>query len=164
MHRPDQADDRGVVCMTLAAYGDYKYSGDKWLGDVPSHWQILPLKHMAEVDNSGTYGKDPEEGQNLLPVATTAQIDALGNFVTSKMSLRSFTNEELRRYACSSGDILVVKSSGSAENIISGKAGIVRADTPRFVFSNFLMRLRCNANRCLSPYLYSLIVSHITRE
>ncbi len=150
--------------MTLAAYGDYKYSGDKWLGDVPSHWQILPLKHMAEVDNSGTYGKDPEEGQNLLPVATTAQIDALGNFVTSKMSLRSFTNEELRRYACSSGDILVVKSSGSAENIISGKAGIVRADTPRFVFSNFLMRLRCNANRCLSPYLYSLIVSHITRE
>lgn len=150
--------------MTLAAYGDYKYSGDKWLGDVPSHWQILPLKHMAEVDNSGTYGKDPEEGQNLLPVATTAQIDALGNFVTSKMSLRSFTNEDLRRYACSSGDILVVKSSGSAENVISGKAGIVRADTPRFVFSNFLMRLRCNANRCLSPYLYSLIVSHITRE
>src|SRR5690554_5184487 len=108
---------------------------------------------MAEVEHCSTYGKDPEESQNLMPVATTEQIDALGHFMTAKMSLRSFTSEELRRYACSSGDILVVKSSGSAENIISGKAGIVRADTPRFVVSNFLMRLRCNANRCLSPYL-----------
>ena len=99
-----------------------------------------------------------------MPVATTAQIDADGRFKVENMPLRRFTANEVSRYVCSPGDILVVKSSGSAANIISGKAGIVDINTSRFVFSNFLMRLRTDKNVCLPEYVYALLVSHLTRE
>lgn len=145
-------------------YPAYKDSGDEWLSEVPEHWDVLPLKHFAEVDNSGCYGVEPADGVHIRPVATTAQIDSEGRFDVGRMSNRGFSAQELARYECSPGDVLVVKSSGSAENIISGKAGLVRIDTPPFVFSNFLMRLRYRKDICLPSFLYSLLISHLTRE
>ena len=123
--------------MSFPKYEAYKESGVEWLGEVPEHWEVKPLKHIAEIDNSGCYGTDSDAGEFIRPVATTAQIDSDGNFVVEKMSDRGFSAQELRRYGCNPGDILIVKSSGSAENIISGKAGLVKEDTPSFVFSNF---------------------------
>jgi type I restriction enzyme S subunit len=150
--------------MSFSAYPIYKSSGDEWLSEVPEHWEVLPLKHFAEVDNSGCYGVEPADGDHIRPVATTAQIDSEGRFDVGRMSDRGFSAQELARYECSPGDVLVVKSSGSAENIISGKAGLVREDTPAFVFSNFLMRLRHRKDVCLPSFLYSLLISHLTRE
>lgn len=150
--------------MTFPAYSAYKDSGVEWLGEVPEHWEVLPLKHLAEVDNSGCYGVEPSDGDYVRPVATTAQIDSEGRFDVGRMSDRGFSAQELSRYECSPGDVLIVKSSGSAENIISGKAGLVRQDTPAFVFSNFLMRLRHRRDTCLPSFLYALLISHLTRE
>lgn len=150
--------------MSFSAYPIYKNSGDEWLSEVPQHWDVLPLKRFAEVDNSGCYGVEPADGDHIRPVATTAQIDSEGRFDVGRMSDRGFSAQELARYECSPGDVLVVKSSGSAENIISGKAGLVREDTPAFVFSNFLMRLRYRKDVCLPSFLYSLLISHLTRE
>ena len=150
--------------MSFPKYEAYKESGVEWLGEVPEHWEVKPLKHIAEIDNSGCYGTDSDAGEFIRPVATTAQIDSDGNFVVEKMSDRGFSAQELRRYGCNPGDILIVKSSGSAENIISGKAGLVKEDTPSFVFSNFLMRVRHLENQCLPSFLYSLLVSHLTKE
>ncbi len=150
--------------MSFSAYPIYKSSGDEWLSEVPEHWEVLPLKHFAEVDNSGCYGVEPADGDHIRPVATTAQIDSEGRFDVGRMSDRGFSAQELARYECSPGDVLVVKSSGSAVNIISGKAGLVREDTPAFVFSNFLMRLRYRKDVCLPSFLYSLLISHLTRE
>jgi type I restriction enzyme S subunit len=80
------------------------------------------------------------------------------------MPLRGFSASERTKYECRAGDILVVKSSGSAANIISGKAGYVRKDTPKFIFSNFLLRLRVSEIQYQSAFLYSLIISDLTRE
>ena len=40
--------------MKLAAYSTYKRSGVNWLGDVPTHWDVLPLKRGFRVVNGGT--------------------------------------------------------------------------------------------------------------
>jgi type I restriction enzyme S subunit len=100
----------------------------------------------------------------VLPVATTAQIDSDGRFVVPDMPIRGFTPTEVQRYGCGDGDILVVKSSGSATNIISGKAGLVTKDTPPFVFSNFLMRIRPTNGVANPRFIYSLLRSHLTRQ
>src|SRR5690606_32579485 len=39
MYRPDQADDRGVVGMSLKAYDSYRKSNLEWLDEVPDHWE-----------------------------------------------------------------------------------------------------------------------------
>lgn len=71
---------------------------------------------------------------------------------------------EIDRYGCMVGDVLVVKSSGSAANVISGKAGIVRRGDAHFVFSNFLLRLRARAHRILPEFLFHLVTMNLTRE
>ncbi len=141
-----------------------KASGVEWLGDVPAHWDAMPLKHFAAIDNSGCFGEEPVGALEVLPVATTAQIDSLGRFAVEKMPLRGFTSEQLARYACSTSDILVVKSSGSADNIISGKAGLVDDSTASFVFSNFLMRVRPKKSIADARFVFALLRSDLSRQ
>lgn len=40
--------------MTSAfqSYSSYKSSGTEWLGDVPAHWEVLPLKHWLGMNES----------------------------------------------------------------------------------------------------------------
>ncbi|WFS64351.1 restriction endonuclease subunit S [Pseudodesulfovibrio thermohalotolerans] len=141
-----------------------KPSGVEWIGDIPEHWAEIPLKQIARADNSGSYGVEPELGEVVLPVATTAQIDKDGRFLVKKMPIRGFTEAEAKRYSCKPGEILVVKSSGSISNVITGKAGIFTEDTPDFAFSNFLMRLTAKHEKVLPLYLFYLLTSHLTRE
>ena len=150
--------------VAFARYPKYKDSGVAMLGEVPSHWVVLGLKRIAAIDNSGCYGDDPESAGTVLPVATTAQISVDGRFDVEQMPRRVFSNDEVERYGCRDGDILVVKSSGSAANIISGKAGLVDSQTPQFVFSNFLMRVQADASRALPKFVYFLLTSRLTRE
>lgn len=35
--------------MTLPKYGEYKDSGERWLGAIPTHWQVLRLKNLFEI-------------------------------------------------------------------------------------------------------------------
>ena len=34
--------------MSFPSYPRYKYSGVKWLGEVPEHWQIVRIRHLCE--------------------------------------------------------------------------------------------------------------------
>ena len=141
-----------------------KPSGVEWLGDLPAHWRHLPLKRIVTIDNSGSYGSEPEDGEVVLPVATTAQINSKGQFSVEKMPVRGFSRRDAERYGCNPGDILVVKSSGSIFNVISGKAGIVRPDTPHFAFSNFLLRVVPSLADVEPEYLFFLLSGYLTRE
>lgn len=42
------------MTITLKPYSSYKDSGVKWLGDVPEHWQVRRLKHLARLNPSKT--------------------------------------------------------------------------------------------------------------
>jgi type I restriction enzyme S subunit len=141
-----------------------KTSDVDWAGGIPQEWSEYPLRRLATCDNSGSYGRDPSPTLQELPVATTAQIDRNGHFNVGKMPRRGFTSAEINRFCCKPGDILVVKSSGSAANVISGKCGIVERDTPAFVYSNFLARFIANEALIKPHYLYLLLTSYITRE
>jgi len=141
-----------------------KRSGIEWTGQIPEHWEELPLRRVATCENGGSYGHEPSSILETIPVATTAQIDRDGTFDVERMPLRGFTSHEAARYACKPGDILVVKSSGSAANVISGKCGIVRDSTPRFVFSNFLARFVAQSEVIEPEYLFLLLTSYLTKE
>lgn len=150
--------------MTFPGYPSYKRCEDKWINAIPDHWETRPIKSIAEVDNSGFYGEEADELACNFPVATTAQIDKNGSFSIEDMPTRSFDDEKSSRYLCKEGDILVVKSSGSATNIISGKAGIVKAEDKRFIFSNFLMRIKSDRKKVMPDFLYYFIRSDITKQ
>lgn len=33
----------------MERYSEYKDSGVKWLGEIPSHWEVMPLKALLSL-------------------------------------------------------------------------------------------------------------------
>ena len=153
-----------IDVRTGQPYPAYKDSGVEWLGEVPEHWCERPLKRVARIDNSGSYGEEPAGSECVLPVATTAQIDRDGQFSVGDMPQRGFSVKDAERYRCEVGDILVVKSSGSIFNVVSGKAGMVDEGCPEFAFSNFLLRVVADKRAIAPRLLFALLGGWLTRE
>lgn len=113
-------------------------------------WETKQLGELVHLIPSGIYGLEKQTGELIgMPVATTAHIDLDDRWNEKQMHIRYFTEGQIDHYSPLEGDLIVVKSSGSAASIQSGKVGYVSADKVRsFIFSNFLMLLRptdCNA-------------------
>jgi type I restriction enzyme S subunit len=96
-------------------------------------------------------------------VATTSHIEMDDTWNNKEMPVRYFTAEKLRDYATEEGDLIVVKSSGSAASIQSGKLGLIDSERAgKFVFSNFLMLLRPIG--VLPRFLYFYLCSHNVKK
>lgn len=44
--------------MTHRPYPSYKDSGIEWLGDVPEHWEVKPIKSFCRFFGGGTPSRD----------------------------------------------------------------------------------------------------------
>src|ERR1700733_533785 len=54
--------------MSFPRYERYKDSGVKWLGEVPEHWQIHPLKWTAHLQSGEMIGPESIEPGGEYPV------------------------------------------------------------------------------------------------
>ena len=41
--------------MSFPRYPAYKDSGVEWLGEVPAHWDVAPLKRMLSLQNGSDH-------------------------------------------------------------------------------------------------------------
>jgi type I restriction enzyme S subunit len=148
----------------MKQYDSYKDSGMEWITVIPSHWELKKLKSISIIENSGVWGEDDDK-TNLIPVKipTTAQLSIDGRWDLDNMNTRYLTEKDWEKYCSITGDIIVVKSSGSSSNIITGKCGYISESLNRkFSFSNFLMRVRpLNVN---SKLIYYFLQSNLTKQ
>lgn len=124
-------------------YPKYKDSGVEWLGKIPKGWYFDKLAHDLLKNDGGVWGEDdPTEKGNLVLRSTEISQQGLFNLdtaVTRKLSRAEFNKSKLLE-----GDLLVTKSSGSADHL--GKTGIVTTEIEKIsvAFSNFMQRIRVN--------------------
>lgn len=59
----------------MERYSEYKDSGVKWLGEIPSHWEVVPFKRMINIKNGADY-KEFETGKSGYPVIGSGGIFA----------------------------------------------------------------------------------------
>lgn len=64
----------------LTPYPAYRDSGVAWLGDVPAHWEVLPLKRLATLRSGAGFPVD-EQGRNdlELPFLKVSDMNIPGN-------------------------------------------------------------------------------------
>ena len=148
----------------LKPYPKYKSRKLGWINRIPSHWSIKKIKHLSTVENSGVFGLESGKAEFDYPVCTTAHISTNSEFDVPRMPVRSFSDKEQSKYVGCLGDIFVVKSSGSNTNIISGKLGLIKHDTPKMVFSNFLMRIRPLTTLVNPQFLAFFLGSDLTKQ
>jgi type I restriction enzyme, S subunit len=148
----------------LKSYPKYKDSEVEWIENIPLEWESIRLQYISNIDTSGIWGED-EPGDELipLPIPTTGQLTIEGRWIYDKMSIRYVTKEEFDYYRCVEGDIVVVKSSGSSTNIITGKCGyITPGDSEKFGFGNFLLRVK--SKKLIPKLTYYFLQSNLTKQ
>jgi len=148
----------------MRKYDSYKTTRHEEIGKIPNNWEIKRLQYVSKIDNSGIWGaNEPFENSIEVRIPTTAQLTKDGEWRYEEMASRHLSEAEWEYYKCVHGDIVVVKSSGSATNIITGKTGYIsEADSEKFSFSNFLLRVR--PTEVDSKFLYYVLQSDVTKQ
>jgi type I restriction enzyme S subunit len=92
----------------LRPYPAYKGSGIDWLGEIPAHWQAIPLKRIASIRYG--LGEPPEQLSSGLPFIRATNVSK-GRIIADEMQ---FVDPEDvpwdRDPVLRSGDIIVVRS------------------------------------------------------
>jgi len=129
---------------------------------MPKHWLGTRLGDLA-YSCPTAYGENPSPGLRTAGVITVGNIDNAGGF-KGQFSERGFALEEIDGLLAHEGDLIVVKSSGSAENVHSGKSALCREEHHRkIVGSNFVMRLRAFGKSVLPEFLWFVLTSRTSR-
>jgi type I restriction enzyme S subunit len=132
------------------------------IGEIPEEWNILPLKNLISNIQSGIWGEEPDNSNNIYPILRSTDILHKGDIVIETAALRKIPEEKVSRYQLNYGDILIVSSSGSP-HLLGRTAFFTNQKKDKILFSNFLIRVVSNTS--ITPkYLYYLLNSHYYQQ
>ncbi len=148
-----------AVTRGLDPYARLKDSGVEWLGDVPAHWRVTPIKRAFVSMDYGISASASDSGvirlltmgdlnQGRVTVPTTGGV----NSVDASLLLKK-------------GDLLFNRTNSQE---LVGKVGLFAGYPTPVTFASYLVRLRPNSQN-KPEYLNALlndaaILSHIRRE
>ena len=154
----DQAVTRGLDSAVVV-----KASGTDRLGDVPSHWDVVLLKHIAEIRFSGV---DKHSYDHETPVRLCNYTDVYKNDeITGGMDLMhaTATPGEIVRLTLKAGDVILTKDSETSDDI--GVPAWVPEDLSGVICAYHLGLLRPDPNRALGEFLFRAIGSaYVARQ
>lgn len=142
-------------------YAEYKNSDVQWIGKIPKSWISDNLRHCLARNDGGVWGDDFDDEGTI--VFRSTEIDESGNWNLEEPVRRKLTESERRIYKLIEGDLLLTKSSGSAQHL--GKTALVtkKIEDLGCVYSNFMQRLRVN-DKLYPKFLFHLINNEIGRN
>jgi len=94
-----------------------KPSGIDWLGDIPEHWEVRRLRHMASVRLSSV---DKLIAKGERPVRLCNYVDVYhNNFITENIDFMQGTasDPEIEAFKLRKGDVLITKDSEEWQDI-----------------------------------------------
>lgn len=152
LHIIDHAVTRG-----LDALAKLKPSGIERLGEVPAHWEVALIKHVADVRFSGV---DKHSHDDETPVRLCNYTDVYKNDrITDDMDLMraTATAAEIARLTLKAGDVILTKDSETPDDI--GVPAWVPESLPGVVCAYHLGLLRPEPGRVLGEFLFRTIGS-----
>ena len=128
---------KGLPSIT-GADAPMKDSGVEWLGEVPEHWEVKPVRHLGTCQNGINIGA--ESFGSGYPFISYG--DAYNNRVLPEVpsGLVQSSPEDRERYSLLPGDILFTRTSETIDEI--GFASVCLREIKDACFAGFLIRLR----------------------
>lgn len=121
-------------------YPKTKESGLAWLGKVPSHWDVVPLKRASEIQFSNV-DKHSVEGQKEVRLCNYVDVyknDRIGANLPFMVATAS--GDQIRRLGLFAGDVIITKDSETPDDI--GVPAFVPENLPGVVCGYHLALLR----------------------
>ncbi|MGQ4659872.1 restriction endonuclease subunit S [Lysobacter sp. F6437] len=138
--------------MSLPRYPEYKDSGVDWLGNVPAHWDVAPLKRGFDVRLGKMLQPARSGGDDLLaPYLRAANIQWEGVDLTDVKKMW-FSPRESVELTLEEGDLLV------SEGGDVGRSALWRRELERCFIQNSVNRVR-SRGRNSTAYLYYWIAT-----
>lgn len=125
--------------MSLPRYPKYKNSGVEWLGEVPGHWQVFPLKRIVAVPITDGPHETPQFFDEGVPFVS-AEAVASGSIDFTRVRgciSRDDNSRYSMKYTPKLNDIYLVKSGAT-----TGVTAIVEDRTDFNIWSP-LAAIRC---------------------
>jgi type I restriction enzyme S subunit len=134
-----------------------KPSGVEWLGEIPEHWDVALLKHVAQVSFSGVdkHSTDGEKTVNLCNYKDVYKNDEITDdldFMKATASTAEITKFTLKR-----GDVIITKDSEIADDI--AVPAWVSKDLNGVVCAYHLALLRPMPTRIVGEFLFRSLAS-----
>jgi type I restriction enzyme, S subunit len=139
-----------AVTRGLNPNAKLKPSGIEWIGDIPEHWEVVPLKRNANVQTGLTLGKDYPPGRSVeVPYLRVANVQnghlALGSVTTLRVP-----KSLVPRYALQEGDVLVAEG-GDLDKL--GRGCVWRSEIETCMHQNHVFAVRPYPAKILPEFL-----------
>ena len=157
LNEQKQAIIHHAVTRGISASVALKPSGIEWLGDVPHHWDVALVKHVADVRFSGV---DKHSHDHEIPVRLCNYTDVYKNDqITDDMDLlrATATAGEIARLTLKAGDVIITKDSETPDDI--AVPAWVPEELPGVVCAYHLGLLRPDPGRIEGEFLFRAIGS-----
>lgn len=137
-------------------------SGVKWIGSIPSHWQVSKIGRFIKIRSGITLGKTYPQGTELIemPYLRVANVKAEG-FALEDVAKIKVTPEEAEKYALKSGELLMTEG-GDRDKL--GRGTIWHEEISPCLHQNHVFAVTCDENWLLTEYLAYLTASPVGRE
>ena len=126
---------------------EMKDSGVEWIGETPSHWDIVSTKRLFKTYFGGSWGDEPEDNQvdNIVKVVRVTEFDMNYLEVTKEIpTLRSLRLSEESPKLLKNGDLILEKSGGGEKTPVGRVVLYHNHNNERVVNSNFTNVCRPN--------------------
>ncbi|MBK1620819.1 hypothetical protein CKO42_20775 [Lamprobacter modestohalophilus] len=128
----------------------FKDSGVDWLGSIPTHWDVAPLRTRFRVDLGKMLDSSRIDSSRLFPYLRNIDVQ-WDKINTKSLPEMTFDDDELARYSLNDGDLLVCEGGEV------GRAAIWSAPIAQCFFQKALHRLRALDANTLPRFMYYLL-------
>jgi type I restriction enzyme S subunit len=131
-----------------------KDSGIPWIGEIPAHWDVVPLKYHADVQTGVTLGRrfDPQVQLVRRPYLRVANVQA-GFTDLDEIADIDVPVSEVGRYELRAGDVLMTEG-GDIDKL--GRGVVWEGQIDGCLHQNHIFAVR--PDRWLNPHFLSLLL------
>ena len=103
--------------LDFPKYENYKDSGVEWLREIPAHWGVKKLKHIAKVrlSNVNKHSKPRETPVRLCNYTDVYYRDFIAGDIDFMVA--TATSNQISDFILERGDVLITKDSESFDDI-----------------------------------------------
>jgi type I restriction enzyme S subunit len=140
---------------------EMKDSGVAWLGNVPEHWNVLPIKRFVVLQNGITLGAN-YYGQEAIekPYLRVANVQN-GHFDLRVVKTISIPVSDVFRYLLRAGDVLITEG-GDLDKL--GRGEVWEDQVEGCLHQNHIFCVRTNEDIMLPKYLSIILNARPGRE
>lgn len=160
LHEKRQALISRAVTRGLDATVPMRDSTVGWLGQVPAHWRMVPLKQLSRIQTGVTLGKSYTEPTRLYPYLRVANVQD-GAFNLGEITEIAVPLAEAARSTLKPGDVLMTEG-GDLDKL--GRGSVWRGEIDNCLHQNHVFAVRPSRGLLQAEFLAYLTRSSHGRE